>query len=69
MPELRPFNENSRCPKCGHRFTVDRFEPASEMNFFGHSFGHTEDHISRTCKRCQYAWKEAPLDAAKKDAP
>ena len=29
--------------------------------------GHTGEHMTRTCQRCQYQWHEQPLDAQEGD--
>jgi hypothetical protein len=46
----RVYNERGPCPKCGCRVVLTKYD-------------HVFDNIGRKCERCEYTWREAPLDA------
>jgi len=52
---MRPYGSSRSCPKCGNEFVTRKYIPHG-------------DYIRRQCEGCGYAWNEAPLDAAEKDA-
>jgi hypothetical protein len=54
VSEIKPFDETRNCPKCD--FSAD----AKHRRDNGMSGGY--NRITRTCRRCHYAWDEAPLD-------
>ena len=53
---MKPYDSTSSCPKCGHTRLTTRFYAA---------IGTLDvEHIRRSCDRCRYEFREAPLDAA-----
>ena len=58
-PALPPFNPAAVCPKCG-------FSLASGGCRWAHQAQRppkAPEHMSRTCERCGFYWREAPMDA------
>lgn len=47
-PEMKPYNPNVECPKCGSESVGTRY-----------SFG----HLVRECRRCGFSWNENAVDA------
>lgn len=65
VKELPPFDEYSRCPKCGHQRGPET-KPAvqfhdGEADGRGEvcDVGGAQDHLHRVCTRCQFQWAEA----------
>lgn len=72
--EYPPFDEKSRCPKCGSHgdFTLAgkgghsvSFRPAHAESRGEGFFTWVPDLIRRGCSRCCAEWYELPLDAVK----
>lgn len=61
---MKPFNEKSRCAKCGFGDAASRYEPAQYVPYILELM--KEEHIKRTCVRCGFTWKEACLDQPSK---
>jgi hypothetical protein len=54
---MKPYNENSRCSKCGSSDVSSRY--TSEWEYTDYL---DIKRIVRVCRRCQYRWAELPLD-------
>lgn len=76
MNGLRPYDEDARCPKCGHDKVrtshhgeggwKSRYScPAVEQ--LRTSF--PPEHLCRRCERCSYSWPEAILGQGGYDTP
>jgi len=88
VPSLPPCDLTRRCPKCGSDDINTRWVKAAPFasskilvsdrmrERYLQDHPAIEEHVARTCRTCQYAWPEAPLDqcsavdqlAAKADA-
>lgn len=52
------------CPKCEHeRFGTDYIPPVTQEQLGGSVVVIEEEYMKRTCQKCNYTHKEAPLDA------
>ena len=49
--EMKRYDPQSRCPKCGHTDAAVKYDRAKSMEV-----------LRRTC-RCGYEWTERPLDS------
>jgi hypothetical protein len=54
---MTPFNERTRCVKCGNDRATSAFVSAHELHFDNHEV------IARQCERCRFVWHERPIDA------
>ena len=66
MPEkMSLYGENGICVKCGSKDIVDYY--MAKRDYIScvdwPKDPEQEEHIHRTCRRCQYSWNEAPLDS------
>jgi hypothetical protein len=50
---VKPYDANAKCPKCNHNVISTRF--------IGGIAG-IDDALHRKCARCDFGWKETPLD-------
>jgi hypothetical protein len=50
---VKPYDANAKCPKCNHTVISTRF--------IGGIAG-IDDALHRKCARCDFGWKETPLD-------
>jgi hypothetical protein len=58
---MKTYNPNGSCPKCGYmRLTTRYYAAIGTLDV---------EHIRRSCDRCRYEFREAPLDAGKKTPP
>ncbi len=70
---MRPFNEESACPKCGSAEVLTSYHRAGcptcgRCHDIYSCKGPSTPHMVRHCRRCQHEWYEAPLDAGQVDA-
>ena len=58
------FNVENKCVKCGYGGSA---ETNAETNFDAHgqSYKQFQFELKRTCKNCNYQWREKSLDAPK----
>lgn len=64
--DLRPFNRNATCPKCGYEDVSTTYynDYQASMESAGSRWPRPDyAHLRRTCRHCGYEWYEAPLDA------
>lgn len=63
---MPPFNGEATCPKCGHDDIGTHYCEEQARTFTPHCASPWErvGHLHRKCRRCNYEWIEAPLDAA-----
>ena len=66
---MPPFDKDAICPKCGEGNITAVYIPTSVCWRLGcaHPDHHYPEHISRTCYRCHYQWREAPLDTRREE--
>lgn len=62
MADLRPFDEDARCPKCGGGTISTTFHEDKYVTPLHGCYIECE-HLHRTCNRCRHNWAEAPLDS------
>ena len=55
--QLPPYVRDRPCPKCGSD-TIATLWRAADPDFPRED----PEHMVRTCGRCGFSWKEAPLD-------
>lgn len=71
---LPKFEESARCVKCNAQGAIVLWVATERRNQAyadrSESRGYrvetvvcAQEHILRTCRRCGFAWKEAPLDS------
>lgn len=65
--ELKPFDPDASCPKCGHRVVGIAYcrhpKVFSDCDHLIHYGARIGEHMHRTCKQCGYVWFELPLDS------
>lgn len=54
---VRSYDETAACPKCGFGCITDKHVPARDS-------WDLQESIRRSCVRCGFAWREAPLNPA-----
>ena len=58
---MKTYDPHGSCPKCGYsRLTTRYYAAIGTLDV---------EHIRRSCDRCRYEFREAPLDAGKKIPP
>jgi len=58
--EIKPFNPDSKCPKCGYQLADTLYEETPHHEKDGTMF--CKKRMKRTCKRCKAVRYEEPLD-------
>lgn len=62
-----PLDSVTHCPKCGLPVTAGTLMDYGIGGVLTYGDGTAtlhDEYIERTCRRCSYRWKEAPLDEA-----
>lgn len=69
---MKKYDPEGKCSKCGCGGVEDKHcnayvpgnEPWERMSrALGNELKSRPEHIHRTCKNCDFTWREAPLDA------
>lgn len=59
------YSQESACPKCGFFGATSTYRPANSdaarMKAY-EKMVEIPEHIERECQRCDYVWREAPID-------
>jgi hypothetical protein len=71
VSELKPFDPEKTCPKCGHDDVRTFYErdACSASHGCGVDWHNPQEHLDRVCQRCRHTWAEACLAAATTTAP
>lgn len=59
MTELKPFDPDAKCPKCGFERLLRCYYGPNARTFLSPLV--PEPHIKQHCPRCHFSWPEAPL--------
>ena len=67
---MEKYSEQSRCPKCGYigigGVRTKYIGGTEQFDNDGNKLPDIPPFLARECPRCEYRWKEAPLDAEPK---
>ena len=68
MADLKPFNPDTTCPKCGGEDVSTDYHGSNPGSvtwcYRGDCMGPQTEHHERHCRRCHYEWVEGVLDAS-----
>ena len=60
---MAKYNQNAKCPKCGHKEVIDSYYEKDEPIWGDGDLNRFERPvIKRTCQNCNFYWFELPLD-------
>jgi len=67
MDELKQYNRDAQCPKCGCYAIIDSFQEKGKwlrrtVKGYSSSTELEQNIIMRVCQNCHYSWDESPLD-------
>lgn len=67
MTRFPPYDEYAECAKCGHFDSSTAYKSGEVWDAPGSVtlLYESPEHLLRTCRRCGFQWKEAPLDSPK----
>lgn len=61
MDEAPRFDPDAYCPKCGYPEVGTSYREDTSRYDCRRHFKYEQEHLHRTCERCQHRWIERPL--------
>lgn len=58
--ELRPYDPDARCPKCGHPWVTTEYCKAPNVEECSLGISSRVEHFHRKCERCSFEFAQAP---------